>query len=114
VIDLTDRASKIELARRNLTDKLTELRRREASVRSAVAPIRYLANPWLHLGIAVVIGYRFGGAVARARATTTVVPSPSSAPSPQDSLPRTLVRAGMVAIAQVVVRRVVTDLVDAR
>jgi len=92
----------MELARTNLSAKLAELRRREARVRVAVAPIRQLANPWLQIGVAAVVGYRLG---RPSRAVTTVVGG--------GTLIHALVRASVVAVAQALVRRVV-ELVDER
>lgn len=91
----------ITLARDNLTAKLTELRRREAHVRTAVAPLRYLANPWLHLGIAAVIGYRLG----RPSRTAPV----AAVPAGGETLTHAIVRAGLVAITQAFVSRALVD-----
>jgi hypothetical protein len=98
VADPTDTASRIALARDNLTAKLGELRRREARVRVFLSPLRYLANPWLRVGVAAVIGYQLGRA-SPARAAVERVPAGP------DTLIRSLVRASLVAVAQAVVRR---------
>ena len=103
--DPTDAASRITLARDNLTAKLGELRRREARVRVFLSPARYLANPWLRVGLAAVIGYQLGRA-GPARAAVAYAPGP-------DTLIRSLVRAGLVAVAQAVVRRVGSRLATA-
>ena|ERR1044071_4471318 len=97
----------ITLARDNLTAKLVELRRREAHVRTAVAPLRYLANPWLHLGIAAVIGYRLG------RPSRSVAPV-ASAPASGETLTHAVVRASLVAITQAFVGRALVSLGDPR
>jgi hypothetical protein len=104
VADPTDTASRIELARDGLTAKLGELRRREASVRAVLSPIRHLANPWLRIGVAAVIGYRLGrpGPVRAAVET---------APARSETLLGAIVRASLIVVAQAVVRRVVVELV---
>ena len=99
---MTDPAPSIEVARSNLTAKLAELRRRESHVRSAIAPLRHLANPWLHLGIAAVIGYRLG---RRPRSAAAPIPS-------TPTMTGTIVRAGIVAAAEAIVRRVAVALVN--
>ena len=102
MVDTTDTASRIALARGNLTEKLGELRRREAHVRTVLSPIRHLANPWLRVGLAVFIGYRLGR------------PDPIRAaigptPARPETLVHAIVRASLVAVAQAVVRRVVVS-----
>lgn len=104
MIDPNDPASRIVAARDRLTAKLRELGRRENSVRNALAPIRYLANPWLHVAIAGLVGYRLGRptnaiAATRARDETSV---------------RAIVRAAAVAAAQALVRRAVVALIEPR
>jgi len=101
VADPTDTRSRIALARGQLTVKLGELRRREARVRTALSPLRHLANPWLRIGVAAVIGYRLG------------IPDPIPAaagpvPARSESLVRAVVRASLVAVAQSVVRHLVS------
>lgn len=96
----------IVVARANLTAKLAELRRREAHVRTAVAPMRYLANPWLQVGIAALVGYRLG------RPSRSSLPVECTARA--ETVTHAIVRAGVVALAQVLVRRAVAALVDER
>jgi hypothetical protein len=103
--DLTDTASRIALARDHLTEKLDELRRREVHVRTVLSPIRHLANPWLRVGVAVLVGYRLGRP-APIRAAVATVPAAS------ETLIHAVVRASLVAVAQAVVRRVVVELID--
>lgn len=100
--DPTDAASRITLARDNLTAKLGELRRREARVRALLSPARYFTNPWLRVGLAAVIGYRLG----RAGSVRAAVPAEAG----PDTLIRSLIRAGLVAVAQAAVRRAVREL----
>jgi hypothetical protein len=102
---MTDDQS-IAIARGNLTAKLTELRRRETQARSAISPLRYLANPWVHVGIAAFVGYRLGRPRAGAAAPILSTPGPT--------FTRTIVRAGVVAIAEAIVRRVAGALVESR
>jgi hypothetical protein len=104
VADPTDTGSRIALARDSLTAKLRELRRREASVRTVLSPIRHLANPWLRIGVAALIGYRLGRPDPVRAAVET-------APARSDTLFGAIVRASLIVVAQVVVRRVVVDLV---
>jgi hypothetical protein len=92
----------IATARSKLTTKLAELRRRELHAIETLAPLRHLANPWLHLGIAAFIGYRLG--------RPHRAPPPIAAP-PADSMTRTIVRAGVIAAAEAIVRRVAVLLV---
>jgi hypothetical protein len=105
VADPPDNPSRIALTRDSLTAKLGELRRREAHVRAVLSPVRHLANPWLYVGIAAVVGYRLGrpDPVQSAVATT---------PPPRETVIQAIVRASVVAIAQAVARRVVVRLVD--
>src|SRR5215210_6208792 len=98
---MTDPAQSITLARSNLTAKLAELRRRESNARSTIAPLRYLASPWLHLGIAAFVGYRLG------RPHTIAAAALPSAPT----ITSTIVRAGVVALGEAIVRRVAIALV---
>jgi len=94
--------SRIAVAHGNLTAKLTELRRRETRVRTALAPIRHLANPWVRIGIAAVIGYRLGRpSRSRARLET--------APAGVETLTHAVVRASLIALAQAFVRRALDD-----
>jgi hypothetical protein len=101
VADLTDTASRIALAHDGLTTKLTELRRREARVRTALSPIRHLANPWLRIGVAALIGYRFG----------RPGPAREAAPACAETLLGAIVRASLVVVAQAAVRRVLVELI---
>ena len=101
--DLTDTASRIALARDHLTEKLGELRRREAHVRTVLSPIRHLANPWLRVGVAVFVGYRLGRP-APIRAAVATVPARS------ETLIHAVVRASLVAVAPAVGRRIVVEL----
>ena len=96
----TDPASRVALAREHLTVKLGELRRREASVRTMLSPLRHLANPWLRVGMAAFIGYRLGRPGPRAAA---VGPTPAG----PETLLRAVVRASLVVLAQAAMRRVV-------
>lgn len=99
--DLTDTASRIALAHDSLTRKLGELRRRETRVRKVLSPVRHLANPWLRIGVAVLIGYRIG----RPR------PARETAPARSETLLGAVVRASLVMLAQAAVRRVLVDLI---
>jgi len=101
---MTDPDHSIALARSNLTAKLAELRLRESQARSAIAPLRYLANPWLHLGIAAFVGYRLGrpGHPAAPRVETPR----------EHTITRTIIRAGVVAAAEAIVRRLAVALVE--
>ena len=98
--DPTDTRSRIALARGQLTVKLGELRRREARVRTALSPLRHLANPWLRIGVAAVIGYRLG--------IPDPIPAAGPVPARSESLVRAVVRASLVAVAQSVVRHLVS------
>ena len=104
--DSHDATFRIAVARDRLTAKLGELRRRETRVRS-VRCRRFAtsANPWLHVAIAGAIGYRLG----RPRARLAVV---EPTPARHDSLIGAVVRASMVALAQVAVRYAVASLVE--
>jgi hypothetical protein len=104
VAEPTDNPSRIALTRDSLTAKVAELRRREAHVRVVLSRARHLANPWLYVGIAAVVGYRLGPNSARAAVATT--------PPQRETVIQAIVRAGVVAIAQAVARRVVVRLVD--
>jgi hypothetical protein len=101
VADPTDTASRIALAHDGLTAKLTELRRREARVRTVLAPVRHLANPWLRIGAAALIGYRLG----------RPGPARESAPARAETLLSAIVRASLIVVAQVAVRRVLVGLI---
>jgi hypothetical protein len=108
---MTDSDHSIERARSNLTAKLAELRRRESHARNAIAPLRYLANPWLHLGIAAFVGYRLGRPQARSNERAALIAPTVSMPRAQ-TLTGTIVRAGIVALTEAIVRRVAVALVD--
>jgi hypothetical protein len=99
--DPTDTASRIARAHDGLTTKLTELRRREARVRTALSPIRHLANPWLRIGVAALIGYRLGR------------PDPvrETAPARSETLLGAIVRASLVVVAQAAVRRALAEFI---
>ena len=101
----TDNSSRIALARDNLAVKLGELRRREAHVRAVLSPARYLASPWLYVGIAALVGYRFGR-------PDPVPGCVHSTPGHRDTVVRAIVRAGLVAIAQALARRAMSRIVD--
>lgn len=103
--DSTDNASRIALARDNLSAKLGELRRRESHVRTVLSPIRHLANPWLHVAIAAAVGYRLG---RPGRAASTL----AAPPARPETVIHAIVRAGAVAIAQAVARGAIARLVD--
>jgi len=105
VVDPTDTTPRIALARDNLKAKLGELRRREARVRTVLSPMRHLANPWLRVGVAAVIGYRLGRA---GPVRIAVEPTPARS----ETLLRSIVRASLVVVAQAVVRRAVAELVE--
>jgi hypothetical protein len=101
VADPTDTAARIALAHDSLTAKLTELRRREARVRTVLSPIRHLGNPWLRIGVAAFIGYRLG----------RPDPPRQTAPARSETLLGAVVRASLVVVAQVAVRRVLAELI---
>jgi protein gp37 len=102
MLDSTDTTSRIALARGNLTAKIGELRRREARVRTVLSPLRHLANPWLHVGAAALIGYRIGRPRPAPAAVATIAAG-------SETLLGAIVRASLVAVAQAVVRRVVAE-----
>jgi hypothetical protein len=104
VTDPTDTTSRIALARHSFTSKLGELRRREASVRAVLSPIRHLANPWLRIGVAALIGYRIGRRHPVCAAVETT-------PARSETLFGAIVRASLVVVAQAVVRRVVVEFI---
>jgi hypothetical protein len=101
VADPTDTASRIALAHDGLTSKLTELRRREARVRTVLSPIRHLANPWLRIGVAALIGYRLGRSG----------PARETEPARSETLLGAIVRASLIVVAQAAVRRVLVELI---
>jgi hypothetical protein len=105
VADLPDSASRIALARDNLSAKLGELRRRESHVRTVLSPIRHLANPWLHVAIAAVVGYRLG---RPGRAASSI----AAPPARRDTVIHAILRASAVAIAQAVARGAIVRLID--
>jgi hypothetical protein len=105
VVDPTDNSSRIALARDNLTAKLGELRRREKHVRAVLSPVRYLANPWLYVGIAAVVGYRLGRPGPIPAAVDT-------APARRETVAHAIVRASMIAIGQALARRALVRIVD--
>ena len=100
-----DNASRIALARDGLTAKLGELRRRESQVRTALSPIRHLTNPWLHVAIAAVVGYRLG---RPGRTHSTI----EATPVRRDTLIQVIGRASAIAIAQALARAAISRLVD--
>jgi hypothetical protein len=103
MVDVTDTASRITLARNRLTAKLREFQRRGTHARAVLAPMRHLASPWLYVGVAAFVGYRLG----RPAPVCATIAAP---PCGTDTLLHAVVRASLVAIAQAVVRRVVVDL----
>lgn len=107
--DPTDTTSRIALARHNFTAKLGELRRREASVRAVLSPIRHLANPWLRIGVAALIGYRLG---RRHPVCAAIETTPARSAARSETLFGAIVRASLVVVAQAVVRRVLVELVE--
>jgi hypothetical protein len=64
--------ARVVAARRGLTEKVAELRMRIETARHALSPSRYLQDPWLRLGAAVVVGYAAGAMTgsSAARAVT--------------------------------------------
>jgi hypothetical protein len=104
VADPTDNALRIATTRDHLSAKLGELRRREAHVREVLSPVRYLASPWLRVGIAMIVGYRLGR-------PDPVRPAVAVAP-PRETVIQAIVRASVVAIAQAVVRRAMVRIAD--
>jgi hypothetical protein len=90
-------AARIALAHGNLTAKLDELRQRGTRARNVLSP---LGNPWLRAGVAVLAGYRLG--LPHPTAPTTTVPARD------ETLTRAIVRASVLAIAQIAVRRAVS------
>jgi hypothetical protein len=105
MVDLTDATARIALARDSLAAKLGELRRREARVRTVLSPVRCLTSPWLHVALAVIIGYR----LARPDPVRAVVPAASSR---RHTIIRAIARASVIAVAQAVARSAVIWLVD--
>ena len=103
-MEVHDAQDRIEGSRRNLAAKLTELRKREARVREAIAPVRHLANPWLRLGLAVVVGYRLG---RRAPAGPPGVAIAAHEPS----FVHGLVRAGVMAVATAALRQLADEVI---
>jgi hypothetical protein len=71
-------------------------------VRTALSPIRYLANPWVRIGIAAVIGYRLGRPSGSRAGLET-------APAGVETLTHAIVRASLVTLAQAFVRRAVDE-----
>ena len=57
--DTTSNA-RIEELRSSIGDKLAEIQRRAAHAKDLLTPSTYWNNPWVRLGIGVVIGYAFG------------------------------------------------------
>src|SRR5689334_8861247 len=102
---MTDTATRIGVAHDELTAKLTELRRRETAVRTQLSPLRYLASPWLYVGIAAFVGYRLGRPSPRAEV---------SVPAQDETIAHAVVRASVIAVAQALVRHAVVALVEER
>ena len=106
-----DAQGRIVLARRNLTSKLAELRKRETRVREAISPMRHLGNPWLRLGLAALVGYRLGRrprtapAAPAARTGLELVPR-------QDSLMQGIIRAGAIAVTTAIMRHLAEEFVE--
>jgi hypothetical protein len=90
----------IAVDRENLRAKLAELRKHEKQVRTS--PLRYLTNPWVHLGIAAIIGYGLG---RRSRYAPAAV-------APTEPMTHAIIRAGILALGQTLVRRAVVVLFD--
>jgi hypothetical protein len=106
---MSESDERIAVARDHLTGKLAELHRRQTAVVTALSPLRHLANPWLGVGLAVLVGYRLGrpalGAVAApVELRRTVVDPPSFV--------RSIVRATAVVAAEMVVRRAITRWIE--
>jgi hypothetical protein len=80
----------IELARRDLSDKLDELRRRAHQLRTWMSPATYWNMPMLRFGVGFVVGYALGR-------------RPASAGSP--SMLRAVIRAGLAAASASLVRQ---------
>jgi hypothetical protein len=108
VTNSDDAQGKIALARRSLTTKLAELRKREAHVRAMISPIRHLANPWLRLGLAAFVGYRLGrrGPSASTSTSTSIELAPR-----QGGLVQGLIRTGASALTTVLVRHLAEQIV---
>jgi hypothetical protein len=102
---MTDTTSRIAVAHDNLTAKLSELRRRETSVRAQLSPIRYLASPWLYVAIAGLVGYRLG----RPGTRQVVLAAAPAVPAQAETITHAIVRATVVAAAQALVRRAVSQ-----
>src|SRR5712672_930827 len=96
-----DTEARIAVAHDQLAAKLEELRRRERQARTRLSPIRHLASPWLYVGIAGLVGYRLGRPNPRCASDVTV-------PARDETLTHAVVRASVVAVAQALVRRLVT------
>lgn len=96
---------RIAVARERLAAKLTELRRRQASVVTALAPLRHLANPWLGVGLAVFVGYRFG----RPRVAEAAASAP---PRIAETLLHAIVRTGAITVVQALARHATNRIVD--
>ena len=92
--------TRIVAAREAVSAKLAELRRRESEARTSLAPLRYLASPWLRVGIAAVLGYRIG----RPR---TVGASPATMPR-EPTVLQAVLRASVISIAQALVQHALT------
>lgn len=102
--DTIDRGARIALARRGLADKLGELQRRGARLRAALSPSSYLPSPWLRIGISIGVGYLIGrnrGAPSSKRVERGAARS---------SIFQTLLRSTVLAVAELAVRRVLTEL----
>jgi len=87
---------KIELARRGLTDKLDELRRRAKLIRTRLSPSTYWNMPILRFGVGLAAGYALG----RRPTSVATVEHPRS-----PSILHAVVRAGLAAATASLVRR---------
>jgi hypothetical protein len=59
VSDITS-TPKIEQLRSSLGDKIAEIQRRASHAKEMLTPAHYWRNPWVRLGLGVIIGYAFG------------------------------------------------------
>ncbi|MDB4963554.1 MAG: hypothetical protein JWP01_3553 [Myxococcales bacterium] len=84
---------KIEELRSRIGDKLAEIQRRAAHAKELVTPSTYWNNPWVRLGLGVVIGYAFG---SRRR---------DGDGSSHEGLVHSVVRSGLGAAVSVLVGR---------
>lgn len=50
----------VDQLRANLDEKLAELKRRAVHAKEVVAPLQYLASPWMQVGLAALFGFMIG------------------------------------------------------